>query len=217
MAHGPAFWKADNGSYCSAQQQSPIDLCGAHQLGTFSYRDARYKLKVHDAAAKKKMTVLKKGQAKFQPTGTDFAYYVNSNEIAYLVGRQTDKPQAEGDSKWKFAEANFHWGRNGRKNEGSEHYLEGVQVSGAWTTRAISWSMPCPPTDRALYRGRRQYPLEVHYVHHHSKYSDLAAALSSGKSDALLVVGQFFNVDDSEAAVEQETMRLLAGGTMRFL
>ena len=68
----------------------------------------------------------------------DFAYYVNSNEIAYLVGRQTDKPQAEGDSKWKFAEANFHWGRNGRKNEGSEHYLEGVQVSGAWTTRAIS-------------------------------------------------------------------------------
>jgi len=53
-------------------------------------------------------------------------------------------------------------------DEGSEHYIEGVQ-----------------------------HPLEIHLVHHNTKYTDLTAALASGNSDALMVVGQFYSVDDS--------------------
>jgi carbonic anhydrase len=63
--------------------------------------------------------------------------------------------------------------------EGSEHYLEGAQ-----------------------------YPLELHFVHVNSKYSDLTAALASGQSDALLVVGQMFAVGAEQSA----TMTTIANG-----
>jgi carbonic anhydrase len=45
----------------------------------------------------------------------------------------------------------------------------------------------------------RQYPLEIHFVHVNSKYADITAALESGNSDALLVVGQMFKVGETES------------------
>ena len=56
-------------------------------------------------------------------------------------------------------------------SEGSEHYLEGAQ-----------------------------YPLEIHFVHVNLKYGNLAVALASGQSDALLVVGQMFAVGTRQSA-----------------
>ena len=101
--------------------------------------------------------------------------------IGVKVGRQ-----AAGtiETTWKLAQAHFHWGRDGHQDEGSEHYIEGVQ-----------------------------HPLEVHFVHVNSKYTDITAALASGNEDALLVVGQFFKVSDAEpmSATLTEINSKLAG------
>eukprot|EP00961_Rhodomonas_salina_P228464 3087722-Rhodomonas_salina.1 len=35
--------------------------------------------------------------------------------------------ECDPDITWKFAQAHFHWGREGRVDEGSEHFLEGKQ------------------------------------------------------------------------------------------
>jgi len=101
--------------------------------------------------------------------------------IGVKVGRQ-----AAGtiETTWKLAQAHFHWGRDGHQDEGSEHYIEGVQ-----------------------------HPLEVHFVHVNEKYADITAALASGNEDALLVVGQFFKVSDAEpmSATLTEINSKLAG------
>lgn len=89
------------------------------------------------------------------PSGHTLKLY--AGDISNLVGRQITKPSVRAeqaatscrtsqttqaadracyeralteheDAEWKFAHANFHWGRNGQKGEGSEHYLEGQQV-----------------------------------------------------------------------------------------
>ena len=61
----------------------------------------------------------------------------------------------------------------------------------------------------------RQYPLEIHFVHVNSKYADITAALESGNSDALLVVGQMFKVGETEsdALKEMSSHMLLAKTT----
>lgn len=54
-------------------------------------------------------------------------------------------------------------------NEGSEHFVQGGQ-----------------------------YPAEIHLVHYNSRYANISEAVSSGNSDALLVVGVFFEVSTSD-------------------
>ena len=56
-------------------------------------------------------------------------------------------------------------------------------------------------------------------MHHHKKYKDLTEALAQGKDDALLVVGQFFDIDDSDTAggVMSEDMKMLASGESAIL
>jgi len=130
-------------------------LCGAVELKT----DAIYKLALTDAATTYTMTLKTGGEAKLVPPATH-TYMANANQIPMKVGRSTKEANT-----WKLAQAHFHWGRDGHQDEGSEHYIEGVQ-----------------------------YPLEVHFVHVNSIYADLTAALASGNSDALMVVGQFFKV-----------------------
>eukprot|EP00961_Rhodomonas_salina_P000819 11726-Rhodomonas_salina.1 len=99
---------------------------------------------------------------------------LNAHDIPRIVGRQSATETT--DITWKFAQAHFHWGRDGHADEGSEHYIEGVQ-----------------------------HPLEIHFVHVNSKYADLTAALASGNTDALLVVGQMFTVEDAVSAHSTET------------
>ncbi|EKX51935.1 hypothetical protein GUITHDRAFT_43812, partial [Guillardia theta CCMP2712] len=50
-----------------------------------------------------------------------------------------------------------------------------------------------------------QYPLEIHFVHYNAKYTSLTDAVSSGKPHALLVIGQFFQMDQGiePAALQQ--------------
>ena len=74
-------------------------------------------------------------------------------------------------------------GRGNHVDEGSKHYIEGVQ-----------------------------HPLEIHLVHHKTKYKDLTAALASGNSDALMVVRQFYCIDDSVR--EGGVMSTEMGGVM---
>ena len=85
--------------------------------------------------------------------------------IGVKVGRQA---AGTTETIWNFVQAHFHWGRDGYQDEGSEHYIHGVQ-----------------------------HPLEVHFVHVNAKYADVTTALASGNEDALLVVGQFFKVSDA--------------------
>jgi len=85
--------------------------------------------------------------------------------LAQVVGRSTQNTTFT----WNLQQLHFHWGRTGKNDEGSEHYLYG-----------------------------QRYPIEVHFVHWNSKYSDFLAAVSSGNSDALLVVGVFFRIDSTD-------------------
>ena len=175
--NGPSHWPNSDGAHCGAGQQSPIDLCGALKLPN----DAKYRLTFANKNTPGKLTLETDGQAKIVPTDLwRKSYTVNSADIGIKVGRQ-----AEGatDLTWQLAQAHFHWGRAGRQDEGSEHYIEGVQ-----------------------------HPLEIHFVHHNSKYADLTAALASGNDDALLVVGQCFEVDRTGADAQTDTMTTLASG-----
>jgi carbonic anhydrase len=84
-----------------------------------------------------------------------------TNTLATKVGRTAETaPQT-----WRLEQLHFHWGRKGKKNEGSEHYLL-----------------------------NRPYTMEGHFVHYNAKYADVAAAVASGNKDALLVVGVMFQV-----------------------
>jgi len=99
-----------------------------------------------------------------------------------VTGRSTN---ADVDT-WNLAQAHFHWGRD--KTEGSEHYIEG-----------------------------KQYALELHFVHVNSKYQkdgkpDIGGALASGNADALLVVGQMFEVGTSESAAMSAMMAQMGKG-----
>jgi len=67
--------------------------------------------------------------------------------------------------------AQMHFHWGRSATEGSEHYIQGVQ-----------------------------YPLEAHFVHFNSKYPTISDAVSSGNSDALLVVGQMYTLGSSESA-----------------
>mmetsp|Transcript_14915 Transcript_14915/g.23730 ORF Transcript_14915/g.23730 Transcript_14915/m.23730 type:complete len:336 (-) Transcript_14915:432-1439(-) len=95
---------------------------------------------------------------------------MTAGQLAQTVGRSTNSA----NDTWNLAQAHFHWGRD--KTDGSEHYIEG-----------------------------EQYTLELHFVHVNSKYMkedkpDIGGALASGNADALLVVGQMFEVGDTESA-----------------
>ena len=72
---------------------------------------------------------------------------------------------------WVLEQLHFHWARTGRTDEGSEHYLHG-----------------------------KAYPMEGHFVHYNSAYGNsVAEAASKGHKDALLVVGIFFDIGETEA------------------
>lgn len=75
---------------------------------------------------------------------------------------------------WKLQQVHLHWGRNGKSTEGSEHYMQGSRYAG-----------------------------EAHLVHYNSQYPNFTAAVNSGSSNALLVVGVFLNsgTTDSSATV----------------
>ena len=84
-----------------------------------------------------------------------------TNTLATKVGRTAETaPQT-----WRLEQLHFHWGRKGKKNEGSEHYLL-----------------------------NKPYTMEGHFVHYNAKYADVAAAVASGNKDALLVIGVMFQV-----------------------
>jgi len=181
-ANGPAHWPS---LHCDAKEQTPIDICGAvaRTLPTLSPEGTLY-----STAQSWKFET--DGQAKISPkTGT---WLLGAQDLAHIVGRQAaasvDTDDADGDNnpatgtieypRWMLAQAHFHWGRD--NTEGSEHYIDG-----------------------------RQYPLEIHFVHVNYKYVtgpkavltngafDLNKLLALGHTDALLVVGQMFQVDDS--------------------
>ena len=183
-------WPSTDGAFCSAQQQSPIDLCGALPFESLendgaltSAKADDWKLTMTNMKTVAKLTLDSTGAAKITPTGGDVtggadSFTVKAGLIPKKIGRQD---AGEAEATWKLAQAHFHWGRHGKRDEGSEHYIEGVQ-----------------------------HPLEVHFVHYNSKYDGLTEALGSGKNDALLVVGQFFKVDDLDSATMGAEMTKLS-------
>ncbi len=47
----------------------------------------------------------------------------------------------------------------------------------------------------------KKFPLEAHFVHFNANYTDLSAAVAGAGTRALLVVGHFFELGDSEPAM----------------
>eukprot|EP00960_Hanusia_phi_P034690 751232-Hanusia_phi.AAC.1 len=83
--------------------------------------------------------------------------------------------------------AQMHFHWGRSASEGSEHYIQGVQ-----------------------------YPLEAHFVHFNTKYATITEAVSSGNSDALLVVGQMYTIGEGEpvalATIGDEASRATTDG-----
>lgn len=154
--NGPDHW----GGLCSSIEQSPVNLCGAVDLpNEVTLAHTNYD-KVAD------LTFMKHGEVKLKvKEGTEF--HTHAGDLAKQIGRDTSGSST--NPVWKLEQMHMHWGRNGKMDEGSEHFLESVQ-----------------------------YPLEAHFVHYNSKYGNVTHAVLSGESDALLVIGQFFEVGDSE-------------------
>uniref|UniRef100_A0A7S0YXJ7 Carbonic anhydrase n=1 Tax=Hemiselmis tepida TaxID=464990 RepID=A0A7S0YXJ7_9CRYP len=92
-------------------------------------------------------------------------------------------PDVTEDIVWNLEQAHFHWGRTDVNEEGSEHYMENFQ-----------------------------YPLEIHFVHYNSKYKDVTEAVTSGNSDALLVIGTMYRLQEDAAVGETESPALTALG-----
>jgi len=163
---GPAHWNTDGAPLCAGTQQSPIDVCGG-----LEHADVTVEKLVFSAEydVPKDVHLKSKGEVYIDAGKVgDLAglkLLMTAGQLAQIVGRST---LAAAD-QWMLAQAHFHWGRN--KYEGSEHYIEG-----------------------------QQYPLELHFVHVNKKYvtadgdADIGAALASSDTDALLVIGQMFDV-----------------------
>jgi hypothetical protein len=117
---------------------------------------------------------------------------------------------------WKLAQAHFHWcdecaacapDRACMRRDAFSRAVVDVVARG----RCAAVLTRCTAT--SVSRGRsseegsehyiegEQYPLELHFVHVNTAYSngDINAALASGKPDALLVVGQMFKVGASQS------------------
>ena len=54
-----------------------------------------------------------------------------------------------------------------------------------------------------------RYDVECHWVHYHSNYSDIGAAVASGRKDALSVLGLLMEIDNSNQQENIDWLQVL--------
>eukprot|EP00668_Euglena_longa_P048299 GGOE01065367.1.p1 GENE.GGOE01065367.1~~GGOE01065367.1.p1 ORF type:complete len:352 (+),score=34.63 GGOE01065367.1:36-1058(+) len=112
---------------------------------------------------------------KGQNSGHSIYLYVIDNRPTLQLGNIAYVVGRSADSStqtWALQQIHGHWGRAGKTSEGSEHYMQGVA-----------------------------YPMEMHLVHYNTKYGSFSAAVASGATDAILVVGVFLSLTTSDLPI----------------
>lgn len=133
---GPAYW----GGFCqnTTVQQTPINLCGATTMSTMPTMTAL------NYNVSQVMPILNNGHTLQLNQGSGTAPTLQVGNLAQMVGRGSNTTT----QTWVFAQVHLHWGRTGKINEGSEHYLQGIA-----------------------------YPLEAHLVHYNAQYGSVGNAV----------------------------------------
>lgn len=141
----------------TANLGTPVNLCGAVAFSgsapslvlSSSYSSSR------SVRARNNGHTIQIDMISNQPT-------LQAGSLSQIVGYTSNTTT----QTWALEQVHFHWGRTGKTDEGSEHYLQGAR-----------------------------YPLEAHYVHYNTRLGNsVTAAASSGAKDALLVVGVFLDI-----------------------
>eukprot|EP00667_Euglena_gracilis_P005890 EG_transcript_5933 len=172
--HGPVAWP--NTCPPTVQQQgSPINLCGAQTL------NAAPAFALANWDMPRTMTILDNKHT-VQVAVVDTPPTTVLGNISAIVGRSA----SANPTTWTLRQMHLHWGRDGRSDEGSEHYLEG-----------------------------QRYPLEAHFVHYNAAAgSSPDNALASNRTDALLVVGVAFALGSQDNDVLRAISNDVAGITL---
>lgn len=170
IVKGPLWWGLPtvqaSGNACGTplvpqQEGTPINLCGAVAFNTTPT------FTVSGYSTPRTMTASNTGSSLYWYPVDNFPT-LELGSIAAIVGRTTNTTT----QTWALAQIHPHWGRTGKVNEGSEHYMQGVA-----------------------------YPMEVHLVHYNTKYGSLTGAVQSGNQDALLVVGVFLAIGTTDLPI----------------
>ena len=162
-------------------EQSPINLCGAKDLRMDPGICLTFRYASFDGTSPVESSLRAQSTVKY---GANAGAYNNSVKLVFderqsdartrlqlqacglpaRIGRQAaGQPQIT----WRLAQVDFRWGRSGKEDEGSEHFIEG-----------------------------RQHALELQFLHYNDRYPNLTAALNAtNTSDAVLVVAQLYALD----------------------
>ena len=92
------------------------------------------------------------------------------------------------EDTYQLAQFHFHWGvapTPGAPRRGSEHTVNG-----------------------------RHSPVEIHFVHYKTKFPDLTAAVKSGESDALAVIGLMLESRKSARSMPEDSLAVREVGNV---
>jgi len=167
--YGPTGSSGWTGACKTGSENTPINLCGAVSFTTISGVTAAPTLTGTNWDTARTVSILNNGYTIQVNMPTTTTTTLVDGKLGYYVGRVSDSTTA---TTWNLAQMHLHYGRTGKTDEGSEHYLQG-----------------------------KAYPAEAHFVHYNSKYSSLTDAVAAGSADALLVVGVFLEVQSSNAEI----------------
>ena len=167
--NGPTtkVWKLPQ---CDGKQNSPIDICD-----TTPFPEPAPTLVYSENWMKKQDLVIRNNGHSIQvtlkdPPTQDMSSTADNGIVGlnHIVGRGTNSTP----HKWVVEEMHMHFGRLGKLEEGSEHFLRS-----------------------------KPYPIELHFVHYNSIYGSKYGAATSGQPDAVLVVGLMLEVGETEAPI----------------
>lgn len=154
--NGPSGW---SGACQNKNSGTPINLCGA-----VSFTGTAPTLNVTGYSTSRNLLLFNTGST-IQVNMPDTNARIEAGTLSKTVGRGSSTTAIT----WILGQIHFHWGRTGKTDEGSEHYMQG-----------------------------NRYPFEAHFVHYNSAYSSVATAAGSGAADALLVVGVFVQTGSTD-------------------
>ena len=177
--YGPTSSAWTSGTSCNNQKGSPINVCGA-----VPFPGANPTVTTTGWAMTRDMDIKNNGHT-IQANVALYAAAPTTDvgSLSSVVGHGTNYSS----HKWVLEQVHFHWGRTGKTDEGSEHYLQGMA-----------------------------YPLEAHFVHHNSAHgTSVGSAAGTGHAEALLVVGVMFDLN--AAGSEPAALTTIADGVAEAL
>lgn len=139
LAEGPYNWSG----FCKGQVSSgtPINICGTVPFPSSSPAPTP---EINGYSTVRSGTIKNNGHTIEVGMG-DNKPWLKMGALSNIVGKTTNSTPAT----WILQQLHYHWGRTGRTDEGSEHFLFGTR-----------------------------FPIEVHFVHYNAQYGTINNALN---------------------------------------